>query len=102
MRFGRAMIRVREQLRAELTSLVEQRRADYQRLKADNEITRAELSKARAAYKQALLSLSWLLEHPSGHPSRQTGGTGGEKQTQVFEGTPCDEHARGDRRSADE
>lgn len=51
-----------KQLRAERTSLVEQRRADYHRLKAaGNEITCAELSDARAAYEQALVLLSLAL-----------------------------------------
>ncbi len=57
----------REQLRWELTSMVEQRRADYHRLKgADKEITCAELSEARAAYEHALIHLSRLLEQTRG------------------------------------
>ena len=46
----------REQLRAELTGLVQRRRADYLRLKgAGREITRGELAEAGAAYERALV-----------------------------------------------
>jgi hypothetical protein len=55
------------QLSGELTSWVEQCRADYHRLKAaDKEITRAELSEARAAYEHALVHLSGLLDYTTG------------------------------------
>ena len=51
-----------QQLRGELTSWVEQCRADYHRLKAaGKEITRAELSEARATYEHALVHLSGIL-----------------------------------------
>jgi len=57
----------REQLRAELTSLVQRRRADYLRLKgAGREITDGELSEARAAYERALVRLSRFLEQARG------------------------------------
>ena len=50
---------VRERLEKELTKFVEQRRADYLRLKAaDTQITSAELSSARTAYEHALKRLS--------------------------------------------
>jgi len=53
----------REHLRGELLSMVEQRRADYHRLKAaERAVTRAELLEARAAYERALMHLSGLVE----------------------------------------
>ena len=49
----------RRHLRVELTSALEQSRANYQRLKAANQaIGWAELSEARAAYERALVRLS--------------------------------------------
>jgi hypothetical protein len=64
-----------ERLRAELTTLVEQRRADYYRLKAaDKEITRAELSEAGADYERALARLSRFFQQSGGHPRRHANG----------------------------
>lgn len=52
-----------ERLRAEPTSLVEHRRADYRRMRAaDEEVTREELSEARNAYEQALVRLSYSIQ----------------------------------------
>ena len=56
-----------EHLRAELTSLLEHRRADYHRMKAANEeVSREELSEARDAYEQALVRLSHFIERIGG------------------------------------
>jgi hypothetical protein len=51
-----------ERLREKLTTLVEQRRVEYQRMKtAGEEISRAELFEARHAYEQALLRLTYFM-----------------------------------------
>jgi hypothetical protein len=56
----------------ELTRLVEQRRADYHRMKAaDKEVSREELSEARAAYEQALVRLSRLFQRARGQRLRR-------------------------------
>jgi len=72
----------REQLRAELVSLVQRRRADYLLLKgAGREITRGELSEAVAAYERALMLLSRFFEHARGDPTRRDNDLEKEKRT---------------------
>ena len=59
----------REQLRAELTDLVQRRRGHYLRLKgAGREITYGELSEARSDYQRALVLLNRFLEQAGDHP----------------------------------
>ncbi len=66
------MSQAAQQVREELTSLVQRRRADFLRLKgAGSEISRAELSEASAAYEQALVCLSQFFEQAEDHPSRR-------------------------------
>lgn len=70
MRFGWVNDpQARERLRAELTSAVEQHRADHHRLKgAGREISRRELAEARSAFEQALVCLSRFFEKAAQKP----------------------------------
>jgi hypothetical protein len=61
-----------EPVTAQLTRLVEQRRADYHRMKsAAEEVSRAELSEARTAYELALVRLSRRFGRSRGQPQRR-------------------------------